>query len=233
LTEGLLRRAALASFENAGNLFEGATLLVKNGKAPAATALAIIGEEEFAKAVVYTIAAAIPEERRTLADRLGDLREHNVKHILTGMADGAQIVNSESWAVARQEGGQSPSFEERLTDMFETLAKWGINELITPRKKARAYYEEIRKHVGLGKPRKGPGLHLSVTDPSQLKEAALYVDVAPDGHLSTPDRVGDRAMSQILGLKYFLDQFCALPQVLVDDERWLQFADRLCRTRLQ
>ena len=130
LTEELLRRAALASINNALSLHESATLLAQNGKAPAAAALAIIGEEEFAKAILFTIAAAVPEQRPLLEARLKDLNEHNVKHVLTGMVEGAQEVNSEGWAVARQESGYPISAEDALGDMFETLAGSGIDELI-------------------------------------------------------------------------------------------------------
>src|SRR5437016_4271801 len=104
LTEKLLRQAAWESINNAFSLHESAILLAQNGKAPTAAALAIIGEEDFAKAILFTIAAAVPEQRPLLEARLGDLREHNVKHVLTGMVDGAQIENSEGWAVARGEG---------------------------------------------------------------------------------------------------------------------------------
>lgn len=224
LTEELLRQAALASIKNALSQHESATLLAQHGKAPAAAALAIIGEEEFAKAVLFTIAAAVPEQRQVLEARLRDLREHNVKHILTGMVDGAQIINSEGWAVARQEG-YPVSAEEKLTDMFETLVSSGIDGLITTRETARTFYADIRKSLGL--PWRE---HLLPNDPSKLKEVALYVDIV-DGKLSTPDRIGGReAESQIRGLEYFLGYFHALPSVLEDDEQWAQFAARLRRS---
>ena len=60
-------------------------------------------------------------------------------------------------------------------------------------------------------------------DPSKLK-VALYVDIGPDGKLSTPDRVGREAESCIRELEYFLGYFHALPWVLEDDERWADFA---------
>src|SRR5438445_6493973 len=119
LTEEFLKQAALASINNALSHHESATLLFQNGKAPAAAGLAIIGLEEFAKAVLFTIAAAVPEQRPILEARLKDLYEHNVKHVLTGMVDGAQEVNSEGWAVARDEG-YPRSGEDMLADLFET-----------------------------------------------------------------------------------------------------------------
>ena len=223
LTEELLRQAALAAIKNALSLHESAVLLAENGKAPPAAALAIIAEEEFAKAVLYTIAAAVPEQRPVLEARLRDLRQHNVKHILTGMVDGAQIINSEGWLVARQEG-YPVSAEEMLTDMFETLVSSGIDELITPREKAKTFYSDIRKSLGL--PWRE---HMLPSDPSKLKEVALYVDIV-NGTLSTPDRVGREAEWYIRGLEYFLRYFHTLPLVLENDEQWADFAARLRRT---
>jgi hypothetical protein len=42
--------------------------------------------------------------------------------------------------------------------------------------------------------------------------------------LRTPERVEDKAESQILGLSWFFDQYARLPQVLEDDEAWRRFA---------
>ena len=148
LTEEVLRQAALASINNALSHYESATLLFQNGKAPAAAGLAIIGLEEFAKAVLFTIAAAVHEQRPLLEARLSDLHEHNVKHVLTGMVDGAQVENSEGWAVARGEG-YPVSAEDALVDLFVTLARAGIDELIMPRRQAKRFYDDIRKEMGL------------------------------------------------------------------------------------
>ena len=225
LTEELLRQAALASINNALSLHESAVLLTQNGKAPAAAALAIIGAEEFAKAVLYTIAAAVPEERPILEARWWDLREHNVKHVLTGAVEGAYETNSEGWAIVRQESGYAVSAEHALGDMFEALARSGINELIMPRKQAKKYYDEIRRSLGfLSREDMLP------SDPSRLKEVALYVDISAEGKLSTPDRVDDReAELCIRGLEYFLGHFHALPSVLEDDEKWAELAMRIRR----
>jgi len=223
LTEEFLKQAALASINNALSHHESATLLFQNGKAPAAADLAIIGLEEFAKAVLFTIAAAVPEQRPILEARLKDLYEHNVKHVLTGMVDGAQEVDSEGWAVARDEG-YPRSGEDMLADLFETLARAGIDDLIMPRQQAKTYYDDIRKDMGLPWP-----APLLPNDPSKLKQVALYVDIGPDGTLSTPDRVGRRAEACIRELEYFLRYFHQLPCVLEDDEQWARFTARLRR----
>jgi hypothetical protein len=95
---------------------------------------------------------------------------------------------------------------------------------MTPPKKARTFYSDIRKEMGLPWSER-----LLPNDPSKLKEVALYVDIA-SGKLSTPARIGGREAEMcIRELEYFLGYFHALPSVLEDDARWADFAARLRR----
>jgi hypothetical protein len=72
-SEDALRRGAVASFTNAQELYEEAKLLFEQGHPPRSVALALIGAEAFAKAVVLTVAALLPKQRRRLPWRLNCL----------------------------------------------------------------------------------------------------------------------------------------------------------------
>jgi AbiV family abortive infection protein len=56
-SEDALRAGAVACFTNAQDLYEEAKLLFEKARSPRSIALALIGAEEFAKAVVLTIPA--------------------------------------------------------------------------------------------------------------------------------------------------------------------------------
>ncbi len=229
LTEEVLREVAVACFNNAQSLYEEAKLLLEHGYRARAAALAIIGCEEFAKAIVHTLGAALPSQRDVLVRRLNDLQKgHDVKYLITDIADVAQIENSEGWHVAYGETGCWPSPQERLTDMFISMARWGISDLVMTREGAKKEYK-IRDQE-LGKYR----LSWEVNDlpparPSSLKEAALYVDLALDGKVRTPRRVEDEGYRTILGLEYFLDEYRALPEMVGADARWTVFSARVRR----
>jgi AbiV family abortive infection protein len=66
LSEDALRAGAVACFTNAQELYEEANLLFEQARSPRSAALALIGAEEFAKAVVFTVAALLPEQRHCL-----------------------------------------------------------------------------------------------------------------------------------------------------------------------
>lgn len=141
LSEEVLRQAALACFENAQQLCTEATLLLEHGHRSRAVALAIIGCEEFAKAVAHTLGALLPEQRAEFHANLTELhRGHDVKHLITDLADAAQIENSEGWHVAASEVRHWPSADQRLADMFISLAEWGIDKLILSRRAAKEEY---------------------------------------------------------------------------------------------
>jgi len=66
-TEEQLRQIAAACFVNARELYDDACLLENHARYPRALVLAVIGAEEFVKAVAYTIAALNPSERARLS----------------------------------------------------------------------------------------------------------------------------------------------------------------------
>lgn len=91
---------AAAALTNANELSAEAKLLAENGHNSRAAALAVIGLEEFAKAVACTVAAIFPEQSNDLWSRLSD---HNVKQwiaeIFEGVEDLMDVVSGESASI--------------------------------------------------------------------------------------------------------------------------------------
>src|SRR5262249_10188178 len=94
-SEDALRAGALACFTNAQELYEEAKLLYEHNS-PRSIVLALIGQEEFAKAVVYTVAALLPQQHHHLSDKLGG---HELKHHICGLADGLVCMYEEGWVI--------------------------------------------------------------------------------------------------------------------------------------
>jgi len=92
--------AAAASFENAAALFEEAGLLSEHTKFARAAALAVIAAEEFAKSVIYLVAALMSDQRGALPPRLDG---HEMKHRAASAAEAAWSTNEEWWADHIQE----------------------------------------------------------------------------------------------------------------------------------
>lgn len=228
-SEDDLRAGAVACFTNAQELYEEAKLLFEQARAPRSAALALIGAEEFAKAVVFTVAALLPEQCHRLPSRLDG---HELKHQICSLADAAQIMSSEGWAVVADYGGTTPI--SRLGDLFRVLAGWGLDSFLDA-ERAKQYYRELRcelekenrlrQHLQAD-PEKN--MLLSLQEPD-LKNAALYVDLDASGKVLSPTaRVEERdARVSILGLEYFLEEYTALPTVVGDDRRWRDFAERV------
>jgi AbiV family abortive infection protein len=112
-SEEILREAAAASFDNAHALYEEAGLLYERDKFARSAALAVLGAEEFAKSVIYLVAALMPEQHHLLPARLED---HGTKHRAGDAAQAAEIMNEDGWAVQRSEG-YPVSIHSRLADM--------------------------------------------------------------------------------------------------------------------
>jgi hypothetical protein len=229
LSEDALRAGAVACFINAQELYEEAKLLFEQARPPRAAALALIGAEEFAKAVVFTVAALLPEQRHRLPSRLDG---HELKHRICRLADVAQIMSSEWWAVANDFGGTTPT--SRLGDLFACLAERGLDCFLDT-KGAKQYYKALRveheeeqrhwQHLQADPER---DIYLVFREPD-LKNAALYVDLAPSGKVMSPtNRVEERdTRLSISGLEYFLDEYAALATVVGDDQHWRDFAERV------
>ena len=216
----------MACFTNAQELYEEVKLLHEQAQSPRSVALVLIGAEEFAKAVVFTVAALLPEQRHSLPPRLdGD----ELKHQICSLADAAQIMNHEGWNVY---GGTTPV--SRLGDLFGVLAGMGLANLLDA-KGAKQYYQELRREHEEESRRwrhlqEDPeqDIYLSLREPD-LKNAALYVDLDASGKvMSSSNRVEERdARVSILGLEYFLEEYAALPTVVGDDQHWRDFTERV------
>lgn len=226
LSEGTLRAGAVACFINAQELYEEAKLLHEQAQSPRSVALALIGQEEFAKAVVFTVAALLPEQRHYLPPRLDG---HELKHQICGLADAPQIMNAEGWNVY---GGTTAM--SRLGDLFAVLASMGLANILDA-KGAKQFYKELR-HEHEEQSRRWRHLqedpeqdiYLGLREPD-LKNAALYVDLDASGKVMAPsNRVEESdARVSILGLEYFLGEYAALPTVVGDDQHWCDFAERV------
>lgn len=170
----VLRSLAAACFANAQSLYEDARLLYTENRVHGAYALAVIGLEEVAKAVLYTVAALRPSERGMLGP---ETRWHEVKHLVTAYAEHAQIVVADSWLVAEQESGMRVPQRARIEDLFNVLWRWGVAGLLEEPQQAKAFYARLQQKFPdqLQKP--------------ELKNASLYVDLLPTGEVVTPERV--------------------------------------------
>jgi AbiV family abortive infection protein len=225
-SEETLRAGAVACFTNAQELYEEAKLLYEQAQSPRSVALALIGAEEFAKAVVFTVAALLPEQRHYLPPRLNG---HELKHHICGLADAAQIMNSEGWNVS---GGGTPM--SRLGDLFGVLARMGLANILDA-KGAKQHYKELRREHKEQSRRwrhlqadPEQDIYLGIREPD-LKNAALYVDLDASGKVRSPSNQVEESYARvsILGLEYFLTTYAALPAVLGDDQHWRNFAQRV------
>jgi hypothetical protein len=203
--------AAAAAFANAKELCAEAKLLVENDHRSRATALAVIGLEEFAKGVAYAVAAVFPEQDNGIRKLL---RQHEVKHWIADTFEGAQIVVTDEWPlVVFQETGSWPPAEEVLRNIFVELSKRGLGDLIP----SQADAEKYRKKMKLENKE-----HIWTQD---IKNAALYVDISGNGEVLLPDRVERYTNSEINGLARYLGDIRLLVDILSDDKKWTRFAE--------
>jgi AbiV family abortive infection protein len=216
LSERTLRVAALACWENAASLSAEAKLLAEHDYCARAVALAILGLEEFAKAIGYAVAALLQEPRDALVKKLNDLTSHEVKHLLAYSSEYAQIA-TENWADGVEwETGFRPSLDQQFAARFCQLARGGLGGLLEEPREAKRFFKTTRPSV--------IGDDSDVPFGPDGKNAALYVDVTPDGEVKTPTRVAGRATSEIIGLDWFLEEYADLPCVLKDDAEWTRLA---------
>ncbi len=212
----VLRELAAACFANAQSQHGAANLLAENGYDGAAVALAVIGVEEFAKAILYTAAALCPSEWDVLGP---ECRWHELKHLIAAAAEAAQIDQHEKWEFEADYSGSWPSKKKRLEDMLALLLGHGLAALRGDPQDAREFYKDL--HAG--------DPEMPVTP--ELKNAGLYVDLAPSGRVLKPARVASEVRSEILGLEWFLETFGGLPELLREEEAWRQLAQSVGEAR--
>ena len=203
-----LRNLASACFANAQSLSDDAIPLLNEGRVRGAYALAVIGIEEFAKAVLHTVAALRPAERGMLG---AEVRSHEVKHLIAANAEYAQIEVAEGWLVAEQESGMRVPQRARLEDLVGNLLKRGVAGLLQEPKQAKAFYAELRQKFSD---------HLVEPD---FKNVAFYADLLPTGEVVTPERVLKEMASPVSSLEWFVEVYKGLDEVLRDDTWWERF----------
>jgi AbiV family abortive infection protein len=145
ITESLLRQAALTCFANAQDIHKEAYLLFEHGYYARAAALAVIGSEEFAKSIIYTIGAFRPDQREQLSKALrrsrprGELFLHEAKHLIDAQVEGTQIETSEGMNCLESEIGFSIGYGERFQALLDSLIACGLDYLIPSREEAKHY----------------------------------------------------------------------------------------------
>lgn len=215
------RRAAAAALTNANELCAEAKLLAENEHSSRAAALAVIGLEEFAKAVACTVAAIFPEQSSDLWNRLN---AHNVKQWIyqtfEGIEDQINVVSDESGVHSSLEP------EAVLLETFRTLSKSEWGSVIPTKKSANAAARKAQD--SLNDPRMHARLPEIMTTPF-IKNVAFYVDVEK-GEILQPSRVDRYANYEIHGLTWSLEHSSPLKQILSDDHKWVAFAEAVRRT---
>lgn len=203
------REAAVAALTNAHELYAEAKLLAENDHTSRAAALAVVGLEEFAKSVVYTLAAIFPEQSDGIRKRL---IRHDVKHWMANVFEGAQIVTDEGPLIVFQETGIWPSSQQVLTDIFVELSENGLSGVVPNDKQAKEHRENSKFENDQ-----------YIATPF-IKDAAFYVDISPTGDVLSPGRVERFANAEIGGLEWYLDHSSILREVLSDDPVWERFS---------
>jgi AbiV family abortive infection protein len=206
------REAAVAALANAHELCAEAKLLAENNHTSRAAALAVIGVEEFAKSVAYTLAAIFPEQSDGIRGRL---ILHDVKHWVANVFEGAQIVTDEWPLIVFQETGMWLSSQQVLTDIFVELSRNGLSGVVPNDEQAKEHNKKSKfendRHIAT----------------PFIKNAAFYVDISPTGEVLSPGRVERFANAEIGGLEWYLDHSSTLREVLSDDPVWERFSDEV------
>ncbi len=222
LSEETLRAAAFACWENALSLSAEAKVLAEHGYGARAVGLAVLGLEEFAKAIGYAVAATSEEPDDFLVKKLKHLTSHEVKHLLAQSSEYAQIVTRD-WADGMEwQTGFRPSLREQFDARFCQLAQGGLSGLLEEPATAKSLLKTTN-------PSTVTDGDVELLFGSELTNAALYVDIGSDGQVKTPARVASQATSEILGLDWFFEQYADLPCVLKDDGKWTHLVAGLRR----
>ncbi len=206
----IFREAAVAALANAHELYAEAKLLAEKDHSSRAAALAVIGVEEFAKSVVYTLAAIFPEQSDGIRNRL---IRHDVKHWVADVFEGAKIVTDEWPLIVFQETGIWPSSQQVLADIFVELSRNGLSKVVPNDQQAEKHRKEskFKNDQNIATP--------------FIKNAAFYVDISLTGEVLSPGRVDKFTNAEIEDLEWYLDHSSALREVLSDDPVWGRFSD--------
>ena len=220
------RMTAVAALTNASELCAEAELLGENGHNSRAAALAVIGLEEFAKAVACTLAGIFPEQSDALWNRLND---HNVKQWIVQTFDGVECeVQVGIDGIRWESEGYSPlAAEAVLLEIFRTLSKSTWGSFIPTRKAAKFAAKNDQEWLN------DPQIHALPTDyitTAFIKNAALYVDLSEESAVLVPSRVDRYTKAEIGGLAWSLRRNDTLIDILSNEEKWEWFAKHILQT---
>lgn len=210
------REAAAAALANGHGLYAEAKLLAENNHSSRAAALAVIGVEEFAKSVAYTLSAIFPEQSDGIRNRL---IQHDVKHWVADVFEGAQIVTDDLPFIVFQETGMWPSSREVLTNIFVELSRNGLSGVVPNVQQAKEHRKKSKFENDQ-----------YIATPF-IKDAAFYVDISSTGEVLSPSRVERFANAEIGGLEWYLDHSRTLQEVLLDGQIWERFSNEV-RSRI-
>lgn len=214
----ILRKAALAALLNAQDLYDEGKFLAQADYLARAAALAVIGIEECAKAVVYVSAALFPDKSERFLEKLN---RHDVKHLISAEFEGAEIVTHEWSQILSQQTGLDVSREYRLVDIISEFSAIYASD------KDRSTKKQVEDHHEMMKPENDDNLSTPY-----IKNAALYVDINSEGEIDVPKRVSKYGHREIVGLKWNLDELYVLKEILSADKRWDSFCTRI-HTQIQ
>lgn len=171
--KALYRKAAIAALKNSQSVYRDARLLFEHDRSGRAFALAVVADEELAKAILYVVAAyngpdALPGLRRVV-------RSHGPKQDLiefvAHIAEFAQPGYDEAYRIGRAVASGELKLEEGIDPVEYAMDRAS---------------EKMEAATGEG-PVQGGGIELFDAGRVQtLKNACLYVDVLPSGELCTP-----------------------------------------------
>ena len=226
ISSSLSRQAGVACLKNARALLSEAKMLYEKGFFARSFCLAIIGQEELGKAIIFALAGLdlFPglRERLSNRNRSNPAFEHELKQIL-----------EESWGIAiwqveeyhkilideiGRENWTPISDVEWLEELFVSLAIEDPSCTDVLRKQGRA--KKIMKKWT-------SGVFNELTTEEQ-KHTGFYVDLKPDRSISEPDSIDEiDARIGIGKLDSALEDFKRLDRVFTNDEDWNRLKERL------
>ena len=224
-TEPHLRAAAAAAFRNAELILSDAGLLYAAGRWARTLSLAIIGQEELGKAVIYTVAALdrLPGLREVLlvSGRHDPARDHEFKQSTAETASIAHFMVED--LILNSDGMAGPADDVAWLDaVIRGSAEWLHEAGVTRGRQARhAFLQRYRRRLEALTYDLPPPLQRDGTDDLETQKwRGLYVDLEGDT-LHEPRRLGEfEARSARADLGINLTALWRFQACFEDDDMW-------------
>lgn len=221
-----LKKAGIASLENAKALLDEAKILHEKTRFARALCLSIVGQEELGKAILFALAGLdlLPDIRKRLSnrDRSNPSFEHDLKQLLEKYWGIAVWQLEEYHQIMMNEIGWeywSPiSDVEWLEELFVSIMEedYAFSDIIRKKGKAK---KMMKKSIS-----KIP----DELTTEEKKHTGLYVDLKPDGSFSEPKSIEEvDSQLAICELKSGIDDFKRLERVFKNREDWNSLEARL------